>query len=68
MDKLKNEDMSESSIKPKVMTMWCEQTEKLKKKFESLVDRDLYFEKGKMEEMFARLQNAAGKNNEIYIG
>lgn len=58
--------MSESSIKPKVMTMWCEQTEKLKKKLESLMDRNLYFEQRKMDEMLSRLQNKTGKNNEIY--
>jgi hypothetical protein len=58
--------MSESSEKPKVMTMWCEQTEKLKKKLESLMDRNLYFEQGKMDEMLSRLQNKTGKNNEIY--
>lgn len=58
--------MSESSIKPKVMTIWCEQTEKLKKKLESLMDRDLYFEKGKLEEMLSHLQNTTGNSNEIY--
>lgn len=58
--------MSVSRIKPKVMTMWCEQTEKLKKKLESLMDRNLYFEQGKMDEMLSRLQNKTVKNNEIY--
>jgi uncharacterized protein YjbJ (UPF0337 family) len=40
---------------------WDDQKEKLKERFESLTDKDLYFEKGKMEEMLLKIQNKVGK-------
>ena len=40
---------------------WDDQKEKLKQRFSSLTDKDLYFEKGKMEEMLVNLQNKVGK-------
>ena len=59
--------MSKSSVKPKATLIWSEQTEKLKQKFSSLTDRDLFFEEGKMEEMLQRLQNKIGKSkHELY--
>lgn len=59
--------MSKSSVKPKATIIWSEQTEKLKQKFSSLTDKDLYFEQGKMEEMLTRLQKKVGKTkHELY--
>ncbi len=59
--------MSKSSVKPKATLIWSEQTEKLKQKFSSLTDRDLFLEEGKMEEMLQRLQNKIGKSkHELY--
>jgi uncharacterized protein YjbJ (UPF0337 family) len=43
------------------MVNWDDQKEKLKQRFSSLTDKDLYFEKGKMEEMLVNLQNKVGK-------
>lgn len=40
--------MSKSRVRPKAVVRWGEQTEKLKKRFAMLTDRDLYFEEGKM--------------------
>ena len=40
---------------------WDDQKEKLKERFETLTDKDLYFEKGKMDEMLLRIQNKVGK-------
>lgn len=53
--------MPKSSIKPKVIEMWSEQTEKLKKKFASLMDNGLYFEQEKIDELLTRVQNKSGK-------
>lgn len=59
--------MSRSSLKPKATIIWKEQTEKLKQRLASLADRDLYFEQGKMDEMFARLRGEMGKtHHEVY--
>lgn len=55
------QDMPKSSIKPKVIEMWSEQTEKLKKKIASLMDSGLYFEQEKMDELLTRVQNKSGK-------
>lgn len=55
------QDMPKSSIKPKVIDMWSEQTEKLKKKFASLMDSGLYFEQDKIDELLTRVQNKSGK-------
>lgn len=40
---------------------WDDQKEKLKQRFSSLTDKDLYFGKGEMEEMLVNLQNKIGK-------
>ena len=46
---------------------WNDQVRKLKEKFSSLTDQDLYFEQGKMEEMISRLQRKVGKTkHELY--
>jgi uncharacterized protein YjbJ (UPF0337 family) len=46
---------------------WEYQKEKLKHKFTSLTDKDLYFEQGKMEEMLTKVQNKVGKSrHELY--
>jgi uncharacterized protein YjbJ (UPF0337 family) len=59
--------MSKPSIKPKATIVWNEQTEKLKKRFAILTDRDLYFEQGKLDEMLSRLQKKVGKTkHELY--
>lgn len=60
-------DMSKSSVKPKATILWSEQTEKLKHKFSTLTDRDLYFEQGKLDEMLQKVQKKVGKTkHEIY--
>ncbi len=43
---------------------WNEQKSKLKQKFAALTDNDLLFEKGKKEEMIAKLQFTLGKSKE----
>lgn len=59
--------MSDTKAKTKVLIKWDEQTNKLKQKFSMLTDEDLYFEKGRMEEMIQRLQNKVGKTrHELY--
>jgi uncharacterized protein YjbJ (UPF0337 family) len=40
---------------------WYFQKEKLKQRFSSLTDNDLYFEQGKIEEMLIKLQKKIGK-------
>ena len=40
---------------------WDYQKEKLKEQFSGLTDKDLHFEKGKMEAMLFNLQNKVGK-------
>jgi hypothetical protein len=49
--------MSKNSIKPKVMMIWSEQTDKLKRKLESFIECGLCIEKSKIDEMFVNLQN-----------
>jgi uncharacterized protein YjbJ (UPF0337 family) len=44
-----------------IMINWEYQKEKLKERFSSLTDKDLYFEQGKIEEMLTKLQNKVGK-------
>jgi uncharacterized protein YjbJ (UPF0337 family) len=59
--------MSRSSVKPKATIIWSEQTEKLKQRFSTLTDKDLYFEQGKIDEMLTRLQKKVGKTkHELY--
>jgi uncharacterized protein YjbJ (UPF0337 family) len=59
--------MSASNVKTKTTISWNDQARKLKQKFATLTDQDLYFEQGKMEEMIARLQAKVGKSkHEIY--
>ncbi len=41
---------------------WEYQKEKLKQRFSSLTENDLYFEQGKIEEMLIRLQKKIGKS------
>ena len=43
---------------------WMAQKDKLKKKFGALTDADLAFEKGKKEEMLARVETKIGKSRE----
>jgi uncharacterized protein YjbJ (UPF0337 family) len=43
---------------------WNVEKGKLKQKFAILTDNDLEFEKGKMEEMFGKLQIKLGKTKE----
>ena len=59
--------MSKTSLKPKATIIWNEQTEKLKQKFSTLTDKDLYFEQGKMDEMLMKLQKKVGvTKHELY--
>jgi uncharacterized protein YjbJ (UPF0337 family) len=59
--------MSATKVKTKTTISWNDQTRKLKQKFATLTDQDLYFEQGKMEEMITRLQTKVGKSkHEIY--
>ena len=59
--------MSKSEVKTKATINWNLQTEKLKQKFSTLTDKDLYFEQGKMGEMLSRLQAKVGKTkHELY--
>lgn len=51
----------------KMSLNWDIQSRKLKEKFTSLTDKDLYFEQGKMGEMLSRLQRKVGKTkHELY--
>lgn len=43
---------------------WNEQKSKLKQKFAVLTDNDLLIEKGKKEEMIAKLQKKLGKSKD----
>jgi hypothetical protein len=59
--------MSNTSAKIKTTISWDAQARKLKQRFETLTDQDLYFEQGKFEEMITRLQTKVGKSkHEIY--
>ena len=59
--------MSIQKIPPKVTLNWEQQARKLKEKFSSLTDQDLYFEQGKMGEMINRVQRKVGKTkHELY--
>lgn len=59
--------MSKSNVRTKATINWKEQTEKLKQKFSTLTDKDLYFEQGKMDEMISRLQTKVSKTkHELY--
>jgi uncharacterized protein YjbJ (UPF0337 family) len=59
--------MAATNVKPKTTISWNDQARKLKQKFSTLTDQDLYFEQGKMEDMITRLQTKVGKSkHEIY--
>lgn len=59
--------MSAPDLKTKATISWNDQVRKLKEKFVTLTDQDLYFEQGKMEEMLKRLQTKVGKSrHDIY--
>jgi uncharacterized protein YjbJ (UPF0337 family) len=59
--------MSATNVKTKTTISWNDQARKLKQKFATLTDQDLYFEQGKMGEMITRLQTKVGKSkHEIY--
>jgi uncharacterized protein YjbJ (UPF0337 family) len=59
--------MAAPKIKPKTTISWNDQARKLKEKFDTLTDKDLNFEQGKMGEMIMRLQEKVGKSkHEIY--
>lgn len=51
--------MSNPSIKPKAAIVWGKQTEKLRRRFSAFIEGDLYFEKGKTEEMLMRFQRGS---------
>ena len=59
--------MSTQNEKPKVVISCKDQAIKLKEKYPSLTDYDLYFEQGKMEEMLTRLNSKVGiSRHELY--
>ena len=59
--------MSKSNLQTRATINWSDQTEKLKQRFSTLTDKDLYFEQGKMNEMITRLQSKVGKTkHELY--
>ena len=59
--------MSTQNVRTKVTLSWNDQARKLKEKFASLTDQDLYFEQGKMDEMIKRVQSKVGKSkHELY--
>lgn len=59
--------MSTQNVRTKVTLSWNDQARKLKEKFSSLTDQDLYFEQGKMDDMIKRVQNKVGKSkHELY--
>jgi uncharacterized protein YjbJ (UPF0337 family) len=59
--------MATSNVKTKTAISWNDQARKLKQRFTTLTDQDLYFEQGKMEEMITRLQAKVGKSrHDIY--
>ena len=59
--------MAASNIKPRTTISWNDQARKLKERFDTLTDKDLDFEQGKMGEMITRLQEKVGKSkHEIY--
>lgn len=64
----KSKIMSKPTIKPKATIAWSKQTEKLKKKFSALAEKDLYFEDGKLEEMLSKLQEKMGTSNHELFG
>ena len=47
-----------------VTSNWNEQKSKLKAKFATLTDADLYFDEGKKEAMLTKVQNKLGKTKE----
>ena len=60
--------MSESTVTPinpdQIKGNWGEKREKLKVQFPTLTDSDLRFEKGKKDEMLAKVQAKLGKTRE----
>ena len=57
MKSILNKDLSEKKM---IKVSWEVQKEKLKERFSNLTDKDLYFNKGEMEEMLKRLQGKVG--------
>ncbi|KMQ68978.1 hypothetical protein ACM39_06790 [Chryseobacterium sp. FH2] len=51
----------------KITGDWEEQSRQLKEKFSQLKDSDLVFEKGKENELLAKLENKLSKNREEVI-
>ena len=49
-----------------VTSNWNEQKSKLKAKFATLTDSDLYFDEGKKEAMLTKVQNKLGKTKEEF--
>lgn len=59
--------MATSNVKTKTAISWESQARKLKQRYATLTDQDLYFEQGKMEEMLTRLQTKVGMSrHDIY--
>jgi hypothetical protein len=59
--------MANPKVKTKTAISWDNQARKLRLKYEKLTDQDLYFEKGKMEEMLKRVQAKIGMTrHELY--
>lgn len=59
--------MSAPNVSTRTTINWNSQARKLKEKFSSLTDHDLYFEEGKMGDMITRLQTKVGKTkHELY--
>ena len=57
--------MTDSTITPvPVKGNWNEQKSKLKAKFSTLTDADLYYENGKKDEMFTKVEEKLGKTKE----
>lgn len=60
--------MSDSTVTPinpgQIKGNWGEKRDKLKAKFPTLTDSDLRFEKGKKDEMLAKVQEKLGKTKE----
>ena len=59
--------MSTNKSSGKVSFDWNLKARKLKERYSSLTDQDLYFEQGKMGDMITKLQNKVGKTkHELY--
>ena len=59
--------MSTHKSSGKVTLDWNLKVRKLKERYSSLTDQDLYFEQGKMGDMITKLQSKVGKTkHELY--